>query len=24
VNVRLAPEALPAADHEVLPPQKTR
>jgi cold shock protein len=24
VNVRLAPEAVPAADHEVLPPQKTR
>jgi cold shock CspA family protein len=23
VNVRLAPEALPAVDHEVLPPQKT-
>jgi cold shock CspA family protein len=23
VNVRLAPEAMPAADHEVLPPQKT-
>jgi cold shock CspA family protein len=24
VNVRLAPEALPAADHEVLPPGKAR
>jgi cold shock CspA family protein len=23
VNVRLAPEAMPAADHEVLPAQKT-
>ena len=22
VNVRLAPEAMPAADHEVLPPEK--
>jgi cold shock CspA family protein len=24
VNVRLAPDAVPAADHEILPPQKTR